>query len=65
MSSTSKFIVIGGVSVASGALLAAWLLTGTRKEKTKKLISKGTATIAKSFKKGNAFNDDSEVHYYI
>jgi hypothetical protein len=62
MSKTSKFTI--GVSLASGALLAAWLLTGSRKEKTKQIISKVTPVIKKSTKKsqGNGF-DDSEAHY--
>jgi hypothetical protein len=64
MSKTSKLAI--GVSLASGALLAAWLLTGTRKEKTKKIISKGTETIKKSIRKtktkGGVY-DDSEVYY--
>jgi hypothetical protein len=61
MSKTSKFTI--GVSLASGALLAAWLLTGSRKEKAKKIISKGTATIKKTLKgRGDGF-DDSEAHY--
>jgi hypothetical protein len=66
MSKTSKLAI--GVSVVSGALLAAWLLTGTRKEKTKKLISKGKSTITKTFKAEKQESrknvaDDSEVHY--
>ncbi len=67
MSKTSKLAI--GVSLVSGALLAAWLLTGTRKEKTKKLISKGKSTISRTFKtdkkessKRTTF-DDSEAHY--
>jgi hypothetical protein len=63
---TSK-IVIGGVGIASGVLLAAWLLTGSRKEKTKKILSKGTQTIKRSLQKEKEKTvfDDSEVHYYI
>ena len=64
MSTTSKIVI--GVGIASGALLAAWLLTGTRKEKTKKFISKGTeklkATLSTEPRKPVVF-DDSEVHY--
>jgi hypothetical protein len=61
---TSK-IVIGGVGIASGVLLAAWLLTGSRKEKTKKILSKGTQTIKRSLQTESkkAVFDDSEVHY--
>lgn len=64
MSTTSKIVI--GVSIASGALLAAWLLTGTRKEKTVKLISKGTERIKQTIKtepKARVVFDDSEVHY--
>jgi hypothetical protein len=61
MSTYSKLAI--GVGIASGALLAAWLLTGTRKEKTKKFISKGTATIKKSLKTSDPIFDDSEAHY--
>jgi hypothetical protein len=64
MSTTSKIVI--GVSIASGALLAAWLLTGTRKEKTKKLISKGTERIKQTINtepKAKVVFDDSEIHY--
>jgi hypothetical protein len=62
MSTTSKIAI--GVSLASGALLAAWLLTGTRKEKTKRLISKGTEKIKQTLVKPEArVNEDSEIHY--
>jgi hypothetical protein len=62
MSKLSKITI--GVSLASGALLAAWLLTGSRKEKTKKIISKGTETIRKSLKKEDVERfDDTDVHY--
>lgn len=61
MSRLSKLTI--GVGVVSGVLLAAWLLTGNRKEKTKKFISKGTATLTKTLKRGRNQYDDSEVHY--
>lgn len=63
MSKTSKITI--GVSLASGALLAAWLLTGTRKEKTKKILSKGTASLKRTIKKNEREReyDDSEIHY--
>ncbi len=40
MKTASKIAL--GISVASGALLAAWLLTGDRKQKTKDFIAKKT-----------------------
>lgn len=63
MSTTSKIAI--GVGVASGALLAAWLLTGTRKEKTKKFINKGTARLKKTLKteKTQPVFDESEAYY--
>ena len=63
MNTTSKIAI--GVGLASGALLAAWLLTGTRKEKTKKLLVKGTERLQKTLKTENQSEvfDDSEVHY--
>jgi hypothetical protein len=64
MSTTSKIAI--GVGLASGALLAAWLLTGTRKEKTKKLITKGTARLKQTLKtepREERVFDDSEIHY--
>ena len=61
MSTTRKIAI--GLGVASGALLAAWLLTGDRKKKTKDFIAKKAETIKKTFKKGQESFDDSEVHY--
>lgn len=55
--------VIGGVGLASGALLAAWLLTGTRKEKTKQFISNRATNLKKSLAVQKRSFDDSEVHY--
>lgn len=62
--STSGKIAIG-VSIASGVLLAAWLLTGTRKEKTKKLISRGKESITKTLRQDaqRAVVDENEIHY--
>jgi hypothetical protein len=65
MSKLSKITI--GVTLASGALLAAWLLTGSRKEKTKQFISKGTESIKKSLRKpevtSDVKSDDPEIHY--
>ena len=43
MSTTRKIVI--GVGLASGALLAAWLLTGSRKEKTKAFVAKGANSL--------------------
>ncbi len=42
MNTTRKIAI--GLSIAGGALLAAWLLTGDRKKKTKEFITKGRKT---------------------
>lgn len=62
MSTTGKIAI--GVGLASGALLAAWLLTGTRKERTKTLITKGTERLKQTLKNAEMrVFDDSEAHY--
>lgn len=54
-----------GVGLASGALLAAWLLTGSRKEKTKAFVSKGARKLTRSLKPETkeSVYEDSDVHY--
>ena len=63
MNTTSKLAI--GVGIASGALLAAWLLTGPRKEKTKKFITSGTIRLKETLKteKKEEIFDDSEMFY--
>lgn len=51
------------MGIASGALLTAYLLTGTRKQKTKQFISRKTQTLKHSVKAKKISFDDSEVHY--
>jgi hypothetical protein len=55
-----------GLGLAGGALLAAWLLTGDRKKKTKEFVVRGTQNLRqamKSEKNEVEIFDDSEVHY--
>ena len=52
-----------GLGVAGGALLAAWLLTGDRKNKTKEFVAKKAEDLKKSFVKKVKDYDDSEAHY--
>jgi len=59
MSKATKIAI--GLSIASGALLTAWLLTGSRKEKTKAFIARKTSSL-KSKVENKPF-DDSEAHY--
>lgn len=62
MSTTKK--IVWGLGIAGGALLAAWLLTGDRKKKTKEILGKGARTLRKTLTKENGReNDGSEVHY--
>lgn len=63
MSTTRKIII--GVGLTSGALLAAWLLTGSRKQKTKAVVVKGARKLAQSLKTEDNVRvyEDSEVHY--
>ena len=61
MSTTRKIAI--GLGVASGALLAAWLLTGDRKKKTKDFIAKKAQKIKHTFVKNNDSSGNSDVHY--
>ncbi|HTJ47867.1 MAG TPA: hypothetical protein VL443_00325 [Cyclobacteriaceae bacterium] len=61
---TTKKIAIG-IGVASGALLAAWLLTGSRKEKTKEFFSKKTSDLKNSLKKDENGKVEESESYYI
>jgi hypothetical protein len=62
MSKSSTFAI--GLGLASGALLAAWLLTGDRKEKTKKFISSRTASIKRSIQADKPVYDETESYYF-
>lgn len=62
MSKSSTFVI--GLGLASGALLAAWLLTGNRKEKTKKFISARTASIKRSIQADKPVYDETESYYF-
>jgi len=61
MSTTRKIAL--GIGLASGALLAAWLLTGDRKQKTKEFITKKAGNLKKVLKTEKGPFDDSDVHY--
>ncbi|MBS1508126.1 MAG: hypothetical protein JSS79_15915 [Bacteroidetes bacterium] len=60
MSTTRKIAI--GLGLAGGALLAAWLLTGDRKKKTKEFVAKKANDLKKSFAK-NSDTEDQDVHY--
>jgi hypothetical protein len=60
---TSKKIMIG-LGMAGGALLAAWLLTGERKQKTKEFVSKKAEDLKQVLKKEKAGSEEeSDVNY--
>jgi hypothetical protein len=52
-----------GLGLAGGALLAAWLLTGDRRKKTKDFVVRKTQNLKQAMKKEVENYDDSEVHY--
>jgi hypothetical protein len=60
MSTTRKIAI--GLGIAGGALLAAWLLTGDRKKKTKDFLVKKAQDLKQTLKKSEPV-DDSDVHY--
>jgi hypothetical protein len=61
MSTTSKIAI--GLGIASGALLTAYLLTGSRKQKTRRFISQKAESLKKSMKTKKSSFEDSEVYY--
>jgi hypothetical protein len=52
-----------GLTLASGAALTAWLLTGDRKQKTRAYIVKQGESLRKGLKTETTDFDDSEAHY--
>lgn len=63
MSATRKILI--GVGLASGALLATWLLTGSRKKKTKDFVVKSARTINNRIAKDRKpqVQEEADVHY--
>jgi hypothetical protein len=63
MNTTRKIAI--GIGIAGGALLAAWLLTGDRKKKTRDFIVKKTKDLKGSLsnlkRKKEVMDDD--IHY--
>ena len=62
MKTTSKVAIGLGVA-AGGALLAAWLLTGNRKAKTKEFVAKKADDLKQAFKKETKEFYESENLY--
>jgi hypothetical protein len=62
MSTTRKLAI--GLGLAGGALLAAYLLTGDRKQKTKDFLTKTGKKIKEVIEpKVKISTDDQDVHY--
>jgi hypothetical protein len=61
MNTTGKIAI--GVSLASSFLLAAWLLTGDRKVKTRDFVSKKTEGIRDALKTVRPYNSELDAYY--
>jgi hypothetical protein len=59
---TNKKIAIG-LGVAGAALLTTWLLTGSRKQKTKEFVAKAANKVKNTFAGKGGKEDESDVHY--
>ncbi|MCS6973779.1 MAG: hypothetical protein N2044_09030 [Cyclobacteriaceae bacterium] len=60
--STTKKIAIG-LGIASGALLAAWLLTGSRKNKTKAFLAKKAEDLKRALRPKKEESTDEDAIY--
>ena len=63
MNTTRKIVI--GLGLAGGALLAAWLLTGDRKKKTKDFVVRRAQDIKQAIKKDKETLEDPERYYYL
>ncbi len=61
MNTTRKVAI--GIGIAGGAILAAWLLTGTRKKKTRDFLVKKAHDLKRSLKKSEVPAEDSDINY--
>jgi|GEM_PF-325253 len=61
--SMSKKNVVIGIGLAGGALLAWWLLSGERKQKTKDFVAKGAEALKKAINNAVKKEDEQEAHY--
>ena len=60
MSTTRKIAI--GLGLAGSALLAAWLLTGNRKKKTKDFVARKTQDLKDAMKKAKKAVED-DINY--
>ena len=63
MTTTRKVVI--GLGLAGGALLAAWLLTGDRKRKTKDFVVRRAQDIKQAIQKDKENLEDPERYYYL
>ena len=62
MGATKRFAI--GLGLAGGAaLLTAWLMSGSRGQKTKDYLVKKAQDLRNNLKKETNSNDENEVHY--
>lgn len=61
MNTTGKIAI--GVSFATSVLLAAWLLTGHRKEKTKDFVYKKAESLRSVLKSDRIYRDELDTYY--
>jgi hypothetical protein len=63
MTATRKIVI--GLGLAGGAILAAWLLTGDRKRKTKDFVVRKAQDFKQSIQKDKENLEDPERYYYL
>ena len=61
MSTGGKIVI--GVGIASSALIAAWLLTGSRKERTRDFVSKKSENLKAVLKPEKSAFDEQDFYY--
>jgi hypothetical protein len=61
MNTTRKVAI--GIGIAGGAILAAWLLTGSRKKRTRDFLVRRAHDIKRRLKKADSPVEDSDVNY--
>jgi hypothetical protein len=61
MNTTRKVVL--GIGIAGSALLAAWLLTGDRKTRTRAFVAKKANAIKRSLKKKERTPDEMDGYY--
>lgn len=63
MSTTRKVAI--GIGIAGGALLAAWLLTGDRKKKTKEFLTRNAKGLKRVLKRKEGSTPEDSDAYYV